>query len=115
MDYAKKLNPGVPKEKRLNRTLQAWANVLVMAEAMKRADKAGALTGESIRAKGFETLANWQSPLGGTAPLTFTTKDHRPQTAVNIYQVQKGKMVLLDRPDMKSRWPKEWESSWHGW
>ena len=43
--YAKKVNPSVPQDKRLLRTTQAWANVLLMAEALKRADKAGDLSG----------------------------------------------------------------------
>ena len=42
VEYAKKFNPGVPQEKRLIRTIQAWSNVLALWEAMKRADKAGA-------------------------------------------------------------------------
>jgi branched-chain amino acid transport system substrate-binding protein len=41
VEYAKKYNPGVPLEKRLIRSVQAWANVLALSEAMKRADKAG--------------------------------------------------------------------------
>jgi branched-chain amino acid transport system substrate-binding protein len=35
---AKKYNPAVPQEKRLNRTLQAWGDALIMWEALKRAD-----------------------------------------------------------------------------
>jgi len=58
VEYAKKYNPGVPQEKRLNRTVQAWSNVLALWEAMKRADKAGQLNGEGILKKGFETMRN---------------------------------------------------------
>ena len=39
--YAKKFNPGVPENKRLIRTVQAWGAVLLLWDAMKRADKAG--------------------------------------------------------------------------
>ena len=46
MEYAKKYNPGIPPEKRTIHTVQAWGDVLGLAEAMKRADKAGDLTGE---------------------------------------------------------------------
>jgi branched-chain amino acid transport system substrate-binding protein len=41
---------------------------------MKRADKAGALTGEGILKKGFETMKDYAILDGGlgTAPVTFT-------------------------------------------
>jgi len=51
--YEKKYNPGIPASKRLNRTPQAWGDTLVLWEAMKRADKAGDLTGPGIMKKGF--------------------------------------------------------------
>jgi len=51
--YAKKYNPGIPASKRLNRTPQAWGDALVLWEAMKRADKAGDLTGPGIMKKGL--------------------------------------------------------------
>lgn len=110
----KKLNPGVPQKKRLLRTTQAWANVLVMAEAMKRADKAGNLTGEGIK-EGFETMRGWQMALGGIAPLTYTDTDHRPQSAINLYQYAGGKFNHLDRVDLKARWPEKWDKEWLGW
>jgi len=113
--YAKKLNPGVPQDKRLLRTTQAWANVLLMAEGMKRADKAGDLTGEGIVKKGFETMNNWQMALGGVAPLTYTAGDHRPQSVINVYQYSKGKFNLLDAVDLKARWPEKWDKEWLGW
>jgi len=45
VDSAKKYSPGVPQDKRLIRTIQAWGDALLIWEAMKRADKAGDLTG----------------------------------------------------------------------
>ncbi len=113
--YAKKLNPGVPQSKRLIRTLQGWANVLLMAEGMKRADKAGDLTGEGIVKKGFETMRGWKMALGGVAPLTYTADDHRPQSTINVYQYSKGKFNLLDKVDLKARWPEKWDKEWLGW
>jgi branched-chain amino acid transport system substrate-binding protein len=50
--YAKKYNPGVPQDKRTIHTVQAWASVLGLAEALRRADKAGDLSGEGILKKG---------------------------------------------------------------
>jgi branched-chain amino acid transport system substrate-binding protein len=52
---AKKYSPGVPQENRLIRTIQAWGNALVLWEALIRADKAGALTGQGIMEKGFRS------------------------------------------------------------
>jgi len=113
--YAKKLNPGVPQEKRLLRTTQAWANVLLMAEALKRADKAGKLDGPTILKEGFETMRDWQMALGGIAPLTYTDSDHRPQSVINVYQYSKGKFNVLDKVDLKTRWAEKWDKEWLGW
>lgn len=114
IEYAKKINPGVPQKKRLLRTTQAWANVLLMAEAMKRADKAGNLTPVGIK-EAVETMNGWQMALGGVAPLTFTPEDHRPQSAINVYQYSNGKFNLLGKPDLKKLWPEKWANEWFGW
>ena len=53
MDYAKKLNPGIPLENRTVRAVQGWVKVTLAVEAMKRADKAGKLNGPGIK-DGFE-------------------------------------------------------------
>jgi len=112
--YAKKYNPGVPQEKRLIRTVQAWSNVLALAEAMKRADKAGDLTGEGILKKGFETMRGVDLGLGG-AKLTYTATDHRVSGTVPVYEVKNGKFQLVKRVDLKSRWPEKWANEWIGW
>jgi len=113
VEYAKKFNPGVPQEKRLIRTVQAWSNVLALWEAMKRADKAGALNGEGILKKGFETMRDFDLGLGG-AKLTYTDTDHRVSGAVPVYEVKDGKFRLVQVTDIKSRWPDKW-ASWLGW
>jgi len=114
MEYAKKYNPGIPTEKRLIRTIQGWCNVLIATEAMKRADKEGSLEGEDILKKGFETMTDW--PVGlGASPVTYTATDHRPAGQVNIYRWEKGGFNLLERVDMKGRWPEKWENEWLGW
>ena len=114
MEYAKKYNPGIPADKRLIRTIQGWANVLIATEAMKRADKAGSMDGEVILGKGFETMANW--PIGlGASPVSYTATDHRPAGQVNIYRWEKGQFNLLERVDMKGRWSDKWENDWLGW
>ena len=112
--YAKKYNPGVPTEKRLVRTIQGWGAVLVLWEALNRADKAGDLSGEGILKKGFETFDNVDIGLG-VPPITYSSTDHRPAGAANIYEIKDGKFELVERVDLKGRWPEKWEKEWIGW
>ncbi|MBW2108995.1 MAG: ABC transporter substrate-binding protein [Deltaproteobacteria bacterium] len=114
VEYAKKYNPGVPVKKRLIRTVQAWGDVMILWEALKRADKAGDLSGESILKNGFETLRNFDIGLGAP-PITFTSTDHRVGGQVPVYEWKNGKFTLVERVDLKSRWPKKWASEWIGW
>ena len=114
VEYAKKYNPGVPTEKRLIRTDQAWANVLELWEALKRADAAGDLSGESIVKNGFETFKNFDIGLS-VPPLTYTTTDHRIAGKVPIYEVKNGKFQIVEIVDLKGRWPKKWANEWLGW
>jgi len=107
---AQKYNPAV--KDRLIRTVQAWANVLVLTEAMKRADKAGELNGPGIM-KAFESLKDFDIGLG-VPPLTYTATDHRPTSRVRIYQIRGGKFVLLKEVDLKAKWPDKWPE-WLGW
>jgi branched-chain amino acid transport system substrate-binding protein len=112
--YGKKYNPGVPAEKRLVRTTQAWANVLALREALKRAGTAGELTGENIMKKGFETFDGVDIGLG-VSPLTYTSSDHRASGEVNIYQIENQKFEFMTKIDLKGRWPDKWAGEWFGW
>jgi branched-chain amino acid transport system substrate-binding protein len=114
VEYAKKVNPGVPLERRLCRTVQGWANGLVLWEAMKRADKAGDLTGPGIMKKGFETMRNFHIGLG-TADVTYTADDHRPTGGCWVQEWKDGRFRKVEFVDVKGRWPKQWASEWHGW
>jgi branched-chain amino acid transport system substrate-binding protein len=114
VEYAKKYNPGVPLEKRLIRSVQAWANVLALSEAMKRADKAGDLSGESIVKNGFETMKDFDIGLG-VPPLNYTATDHRISGKVPIYEIKDGKFQVVEVVDLKGRWPKKWPEEWLGW
>ena len=114
MAYAKKYNPGVPVEKRLVRTVQGWGAVLILREALIRADKAGDLSGEGILKKGFETMTNFELGIG-TAPVSFTATDHRVAGKVPIYEIKNGKFQMLAEVDLKGRWPKKWANEWIGW
>ncbi len=113
VDYAKKYNAGVPQEKRLIRTVQAWSNVMALWEALKRADKAGDLTGEGVLKKGFETMSEFELGLGG-APLTYQATDHRVSGEVPVYEIKNGKFQLVKRVNLKERWADKWDG-WKGW
>jgi branched-chain amino acid transport system substrate-binding protein len=114
VEYAKKYNPGVPVEKRTIHTVQAWANAMGLAEALRRADKAGDLSGEGILAKGFETMKGYELGLG-IAPVTFTATDHRSMSEAKIYEYVNGEFKPLATVDLKARWPEKWEKEWLGW
>ncbi|MGD8984275.1 MAG: ABC transporter substrate-binding protein [Desulfobacteraceae bacterium] len=111
---AKKYNPGVPQKKRLNRTVQAWGDALITWEALKRADKAGDLSGDSIMVNGFETMRNFDIGLGAS-PITFTSTDHRATTGCLVQEWKDGKFQEVERVDLKARWPDKWEKEWLGW
>lgn len=113
VEYAKKYNAGVPQDKRLIRTVQAWSNVLALREAMIRADKAGDLNGQGILKKGFETMKGLELGLGG-APLTYTPTDHRVSGEVPVYEIKNGKFNLVKRVNLQKRWPDKW-AGWKGW
>jgi len=113
VEYAKKYNPSISIEDRLIRTVQAWGNVLVLWEAMKRADKAGDLSGESILKNGFETMINFDVGLG-ISPVTYTTTDHRPGKIVTVYEIKEKKFQLIEAVDLAKRWSDKWDS-WLGW
>ncbi len=112
IEYAELYNPGVPLDRRLIRTVQAWGDVLLLWEAMKRADTAGNLTGEGIK-DAFETLEDYDIGLGAP-PVTFTATDHRPASAINIYIIRGGEFELLSRVDLEERWPDLWDG-WLGY
>ena len=81
--------------------VRGWTYVLTWTEALKRADKAGKLNGEGVKAA-METMKNFD--LGGlTNPVTYTPADHRPTTKVNIYQVKNGKLVPAKTYEMERK------------
>jgi branched-chain amino acid transport system substrate-binding protein len=116
-DYAAKYNPGIPAKDRIKFTVTAWCNVLLLSEAMKRADKAGDLTGPGILHKGFETMKDFvilDNGLG-TSPVTFTSTDHRTTGIVPVYELKEGKFNYVKTIDVKARWPEKWAKEWFGW
>jgi len=114
MDYAKKLNPGVPLENRLIRTIQGWVKVTLAVEAMKKADKAGKLNGPGIK-DAFESFKDWPGlkEYGGQL-VTITPTDHRYSSIVRVGRVIKGKPQTVGELDMKAKFSDKW-ASWLGW
>ena len=113
MEYAKKMNPGVPLENRLVHTVKGWVDVLLMREALVRADKAGKLNGPGIK-EAFETIRDWTPGLG-RPPITITATDHRPGSLIRVYMIKDKKFALLEEVDLRKRWPEKWEKEWLGW
>ena len=111
---AKKYNPGVPGDKRLNRTVQAWGDALVLWEAMKRADKAGDLTGPGIMKKGFETMRNYDISVWVLHLSLIRPQIIDPGPAASS---RNGKMESFRKwnVDLKERWPEKWAKEWLGW
>jgi branched-chain amino acid transport system substrate-binding protein len=113
VEYAKKINPGVPQEARMIRTIQAWAQVLMMAEGMRRADKAGKLTGPGLK-EALETLKGWTPGLG-LPPVTLSATDHRPGSVVPVYRVKGGKFELVKNVDLRAKWSRQWDGEFFGY
>ena len=82
--------------------------------AMKRADKAGDLTGSGVMKKGFETMRNFHIGLGA-GDVTYTPTDHRAASACLVQEWKDGKFQKVEFVDLKARWPKKWEKEWLGW
>ena len=112
--YAKKLNPGIPLENRLIRTIQGWVKVTLAVEAMKKADKAGKLNGPGIK-DAFESFKDWPGlkEFGGQS-VTITPTDHRYSSIVRVGRVVKGKPQTVGEIDMRAKFPDKW-ASWLGW
>ncbi|HTO96487.1 MAG TPA: ABC transporter substrate-binding protein [Myxococcales bacterium] len=84
--------------------VRGWCYVLVWSEALRRADKAGQLSGDGVKAA-LETFRDFD--MGGlTNPITYTSTDHRPETKTAIYQIKGGKLVKVAEYDMprKPEW-----------
>jgi len=115
--YCKKMNPGVPIEKRDIRTVQAWIKVSMAASGIKGALAKGKLEGPVIK-DAMESLKDWypfdtKNALG-RGPYTVTATDHRPTPVSLLYVIKDGKIELMKQINMKEQFPKEWES-WLGW
>jgi branched-chain amino acid transport system substrate-binding protein len=84
--------------------VRGWATAVMWVEGLRRADKAGNLSGEGVKAA-IETMKDFD--LGGlTNPVTYTPTDHRPSTKTAVFQIQGGKLVKVKDYDMprKPEW-----------
>ncbi|WP_376793318.1 ABC transporter substrate-binding protein [Thermoflexus sp.] len=109
-EAAQKYNPAL--KERTIRTVQAWANVKLLVEALKKADAAGQLNGPGIKAA-IESFRDLDIGLG-VPPLTYTPDDHRPTSKVRIYIVRNGKFELLKLVDLKEKFADQWPK-WKGY
>jgi branched-chain amino acid transport system substrate-binding protein len=95
----------VEKTPQVTHYIRGWVSMMVLVEALKRADAKGPITGESVHAA-LETFKDFDT--GGLTPakITFTGTDHRPFTSVNIMEFQKGKLVLMKSMQLprKAEW-----------
>ena len=75
--------------------IRGYVSMMILVEALKRADKAtgGKITGPAVK-DALETFKDFDT--GGLTPgkITFTPTDHRPFMAVNIIEMEKGKLVV---------------------
>ncbi len=80
-----------PGETGTNVYVEGWVNILVAAEGLRKADKAGKLDQQGVK-DALEEFRNFET--GGLAPpLTYTKDDHQASMAAKIYEVKGGKFV----------------------
>jgi len=118
IEYTKKVNPGVPLEKRDIRTVQGWLKVSLGAAGLAGADKKGKIDGPTIKAA-LESLKDWYpfdtKDALGVGPYTITDTDHRPTPVASLYTIKDGKIVLFEKINMKEKFGAEKWASWLGW
>jgi branched-chain amino acid transport system substrate-binding protein len=85
--------------------IRGYTSMMVLTEALKRADKKGKITGVTVR-EALESLKDFDTQGLTPSKITFTATDHRPHTTVNIMEFQKGKLVLKKSIELprKAEW-----------
>ncbi|MBU1248492.1 MAG: ABC transporter substrate-binding protein, partial [Proteobacteria bacterium] len=98
MKIIEKYTDGKPQMTHFSR---GFTSALVMAEGLKIADAQGELTGEALKTA-LETLTDVDT-MGLTPKISFTPEDHRPNMGILLYQVQGGKLVLVEEVSLERR------------
>jgi branched-chain amino acid transport system substrate-binding protein len=90
-----KLLTSVQKTPQVTHYIRGWVSMMVLVEALKRADKAtgGKITGPAVK-DALESFRDFDT--GGLSPgkITYTATDHRPFMSVNVMEFEKGKPVI---------------------
>ena len=77
----------------VNSYIRGYFSMMVLVEALKRADKKGPITGESVK-EALESLKDFDTGGLSTDKITFTATDHRANMTTGIYEFQGGKLVF---------------------
>jgi branched-chain amino acid transport system substrate-binding protein len=101
MEVIEKLTKGEPQ---MTHFIRGFVSMLVMAEGLRTAEAGGELNGPGIKAA-LEELREYD-PMGLCAPISFYPDDHRPNMAVNLYQLKDGDMLFLGTQVLERK--KEW-------
>lgn len=89
-----------PDDNHLVRYTQAWVSMMVMWDALKRAET---LDGPGVKAA-LEQVTDFDTGGLTAAPITFTGTDHRPNTTLFIYKVDStGKQVPVKEVTLERR------------
>jgi branched-chain amino acid transport system substrate-binding protein len=71
--------------------VEGWANIIVLAEALKIADSSGELNPEGLK-RVFERFRNFNTG-GLTPPISYFEHDHRATTQTKIYKVYNNSFI----------------------
>ncbi len=91
-------------EHKMTHYIRGWVSMMVMKEALIRADKSNELNGPGMK-KALETLKDFDTQ-GLTAPITYMADDHRPNMSAKVFEFQDGKMVYKTTIELPRK--KEW-------
>ncbi len=85
--------------------IRGYVSMMVLAEALKIADKKGQLNGPGVKAA-LESLKDFDTGGLSANKITFTATDHRPFMTTNVMAFEKGKLVLKKTIDLprKAEW-----------
>ena len=83
-------NPATENRQRIKQHIQGWAGAKIFTEAMKRA---GRDLNSKTMLEGMESLRNYNT--GVSAPITYTTSDHKGGGYCKVYKANVNKSILV--------------------